>query len=208
MPGETHADPLRPRPVVLCVLDGWGWREDTDHNAIAAADAPNWRRFVAEAPNALIQASAADVGLPTGQMGNSEVGHMSLGAGRIVRQNLGRVDAGLRDGSLAAKPQLAAFVSRLQGTGGTCHLMGLISPGGVHSHQDQIAGLARIIAAAGVPVAIHAFLDGRDTPPRSARRFLEKFQADIEGLPGPGIVTVTGRYFAMDRDKRWERVAR
>ncbi|MEE8214356.1 MAG: 2,3-bisphosphoglycerate-independent phosphoglycerate mutase, partial [Alphaproteobacteria bacterium] len=114
MPGETNADPLRPRPVVLCVLDGWGWREDTDHNAIAAADAPNWRRFVAEAPNALIQASAADVGLPTGQMGNSEVGHMSLGAGRIVKQNLGRVDAGLRDGSLAAKPQLAAFVSRLQ----------------------------------------------------------------------------------------------
>ncbi|MCZ6496371.1 MAG: 2,3-bisphosphoglycerate-independent phosphoglycerate mutase [Alphaproteobacteria bacterium] len=208
MPGETHADPNRPRPVVLCVLDGWGWREDTDHNAIAAADAPNWRRFVAEAPNALIQASAADVGLPTGQMGNSEVGHMSLGAGRIVIQNLGRIDTDLRDGSLAAKPELAAFVSRLQRTGGTCHLIGLISPGGVHSHQDQIAGLARIIGAAGVPVAIHAFLDGRDTPPKSARRFLEKFQADIEGLPGPGIVTVTGRYFAMDRDKRWKRVAR
>jgi 2,3-bisphosphoglycerate-independent phosphoglycerate mutase len=208
MPGETHADRNRPRPVVLCVLDGWGFREDTDHNAIAAADAPNWRRFVADAPNALIQASALEVGLPAGQMGNSEVGHMSLGAGRIVTQDLGRIDAGLGDGSLAKKPELAAFISRLQGTGGTCHLMGLISPGGVHSHQDQIAGLAGIIGAAGVAVAIHAFLDGRDTPPKSAHRFLEKFEADIDGRPGPGIVTVTGRHFAMDRDKRWERVAR
>ena len=208
MPGEPHADPHRPRPVVLCVLDGWGLADDTDHNAIAAAELPNWRRFMAESPNALIQASALEVGLPVGQMGNSEVGHMNLGAGRIVGQDLGRIDAGLRDGSLAAKPELAAFISRLRQTGGTCHLIGLISPGGVHSHQDQIAGLARIIGSAGVPVAIHALLDGRDTPPKSARGYLEKFEADIEGVAGSGIVTVAGRYFAMDRDQRWDRVAR
>jgi len=208
MPGAPHSDPNRLRPVVLCVLDGWGIGKNTDNNAIAAANTPNWRRFVADAPYALIQASALDVGLPAGQMGNSEVGHMNLGAGRVVMQDMPRIDAGLRDGSLALKPELAAFISHLQATSGTCHLLGLISPGGVHSHQDQIAGLARIIGAAGIPVAVHAFLDGRDTPPKSARGYLEKFEASIKGLPGPGIATVTGRYFAMDRDNRWERVAR
>jgi len=208
MPGETRADPNRPRPVVLCVLDGWGICENTDNNAIASANAPNWRHFMAKSPNALIQASALEVGLPVGQMGNSEVGHMNLGAGRVVMQDMPRIDEGLSDGSLAAKPELAVFISRLLESGGTCHLMGLISPGGVHSHQDQIACLARLIGSAGVPVAVHAFLDGRDTPPKSARKYLEKFESDIEGIPGPSIVTVTGRYFAMDRDNRWERVTR
>ena len=208
MPGESRGNRDRPRPVVLCVLDGWGDRADAADNAIAAAKAPNWRRFMAQYPTALIQASALEVGLPAGQMGNSEVGHMSLGAGRVVIQDLARIDAGLSDGSLAAKPELAEFIARLKDSGGSCHLMGLISPGGVHSHQDQIAGLARIIGEAGVAVAIHAFLDGRDTPPKSALDYLAKLKADIAGLPGPGIATVTGRYYAMDRDQRWQRVAR
>jgi 2,3-bisphosphoglycerate-independent phosphoglycerate mutase len=208
MPGKAHTDANRPRPVVLCVLDGWGFREATDDNAIAAALTPNWQRFMAGSPNALIEASAQHVGLPADQMGNSEVGHMNMGAGRVVMQDLPRIDAGLADGSLAEKPELSQFISRLRQTGGTCHLIGLISPGGVHSHQDHIAGLARIIGGAGVPIAIHALLDGRDTPPQSAGKFLEIFEADIKGLSGPGIVTIIGRYFAMDRDQRWERVAR
>jgi len=208
MPGDFHAAAPRPRPVVLCVLDGWGSSKETADNAISLAEAPNWRRFMADEPNTLIQASALDVGLPAGQMGNSEVGHMNLGAGRVVMQDMPRIDAGLADGSLAAKPELARFVDRLKETGGTCHLMGLISPGGVHSHQNQIAALAHAVGASGVPVAVHAFLDGRDTPPKSALDYLEAFEAAIAEVPGPGIVTITGRYYAMDRDKRWERVAR
>ncbi len=208
MPANSDADANRPRPVVLCVLDGWGHRVQRDNNAIAIAEAPNWRRFVAESPNTLIQASALDVGLPAGQMGNSEVGHMNLGAGRVVMQDMPRIDAGLADGSLAEIPALTRFIDRLKETGGTCHLMGLISPGGVHSHQDEIAALARIVGAKGVPVAIHAFLDGRDTPPKSALGYLATLEAAIAGVPGPGIATVTGRYYAMDRDNRWERVSR
>jgi len=208
MPADFHADANRPRPIVLCVLDGWGYSESDKNNAIAMANAPNWRRFVAEQPHTLIQASALDVGLPAGQMGNSEVGHMNLGAGRVVMQDMPRIDSGLADGSLAKIPALGRFIDKLKETGGTCHLMGLISPGGVHSHQDEIAALARIVGERGVPVAIHAFLDGRDTPPKSALDYLAAFEAGIAGVPGPGIVTVTGRYYAMDRDKRWERVSR
>lgn len=207
-----HSRPLaptgRPRPVVLCVLDGWGERGDADDNAISRAGAPVWRHFVTDLPHAHIQASALDVGLPTGQMGNSEVGHMNIGAGRVVMQDMPRIDAAIADGSLAANPALADTIARLKQSGGTLHLAGLISPGGVHSHQDEIAALARLFGDAGVPVAIHAYLDGRDTPPQSALGYLEKFESDIKGIPGPGIVTVTGRYWAMDRDKRWERVER
>ena len=198
----------RPRPVVLCVLDGWGERAECEDNAICCAEAPVWRHFVDDLPMAVVQASALDVGLPPGQMGNSEVGHMNLGAGRVVMQDMPRIDAAIADGSLAANAVLNGAIARMKTSGGTLHICGLISPGGVHSHQDQIAALARIIGAAGVPVAIHAYLDGRDTPPKSALGYLEKFEADIKGVPGPGIVTVTGRYFAMDRDKRWDRVER
>ena len=197
-----------PRPVVLCVLDGWGERGDADDNAISRAGAPVWRHFVTDLPRAHIQASALDVGLPSGQMGNSEVGHMNIGAGRVVMQDMPRIDAAIADGSLAANPALIATIADMKKSGGTLHLAGLISPGGVHSHQDEIAALARLFGDAGVPVAIHAYLDGRDTPPQSALDYLEKFESDILGIPGPGIVTVTGRYWAMDRDKRWERVAR
>jgi 2,3-bisphosphoglycerate-independent phosphoglycerate mutase len=196
----------RPRPVVLCILDGWGHREERADNAVLLAQTPNWHRFMATSPHALLQASELFVGLPKGQMGNSEVGHMNLGAGRVLLQDLPRIDAAIADGSLAKNPRLGDFIGKLKASGGTAHLLGLISPGGVHSHQDQIAALAGIIADAGVPVAIHAFLDGRDTPPRSAVGYLEKFQTDIQGHPATRIATVSGRYYAMDRDKRWDRI--
>ena len=195
-----------PRPVVLCVLDGWGYREDTRDNAIVPANTPIFDRMMRQYPHAFIDTCGTDVGLPQGQMGNSEVGHMNLGAGRVVNQDIRRIDAAIEDGSLADNPALAGFVAALRKSGGTCHLLGLLSPGGVHSHQDQLVELARIVAHAGVPVAVHAFLDGRDTPPSSAAGFVETFERRIAGLDGVGIATVCGRFFAMDRDHRWERV--
>jgi 2,3-bisphosphoglycerate-independent phosphoglycerate mutase len=195
-------------PVVLCILDGWGHRPERAGNAIALAEAPNWDRMWAECPHALIHASAAEVGLPAGQMGNSEVGHMNIGAGRVVMQDLPRIDKAIEDGSLARAPALARLTARLHETGGACHLMGLMSPGGVHSHQRHIAALARLIAGAGVPVRVHAILDGRDTPPRSARDYLRQFEADVAGAGEVRIATVIGRYYAMDRDKRWDRTER
>jgi 2,3-bisphosphoglycerate-independent phosphoglycerate mutase len=138
-------------------------------------------------------------------MGNSEVGHMNLGGGRVVTQDLPRIDAAIADGSLAHRPPLTDFIARLGDGGGTCHLMGLLSPGGVHSHQDQMAVLARLMGEAGVAVAVHAFLDGRDTPPASAVGAVRRFLDDLADLPGVAIATVAGRYYAMDRDQRWER---
>ncbi len=196
------------KPIVLCILDGWGERRARDHNAIAIAQTPTWDRFQATCPTARLQASAGDVGLPEGQMGNSEVGHMNLGGGRVVMQDLPRIDAAIADGSLARLPALTDFITRLASNGGTCHLMGLLSPGGVHSHQIQMAVLARLVGEAGVRVAIHAFLDGRDMPPASAADCLERFAGNIDGLANVRVATVCGRYYAMDRDKRWDRVAR
>ena len=193
------------RPIVLCVLDGWGERRERDDNAIAQANTPVWDRLVATEPHARLDASEGHVGLPRGQMGNSEVGHMNLGAGRVVMQELPRIDAAIADGSLARNPRLLAFIDALRANGGTAHLLGLLSPGGVHSHQSHIAALARILREAGIPVAVHALLDGRDTPPRSALDYMRTFLADA---PGSTVATVTGRYFAMDRDKRWDRVGR
>jgi 2,3-bisphosphoglycerate-independent phosphoglycerate mutase len=195
----------RPRPVLLCILDGWGEAPPSEHNAIALARTPNWDRFMATAPHALIDASESHVGLPEGQMGNSEVGHMNLGAGRVVMQDLPRIDAAIADGTLDANPVLTDLVARVRASGGTCHLMGLLSPGGVHSHMSHILALAGRIDAAGVPVAIHAFLDGRDTPPQSAAVYMKEFSASIAALSQTRIATVTGRYYAMDRDTRWER---
>jgi 2,3-bisphosphoglycerate-independent phosphoglycerate mutase len=198
--------PTRPRPVVLCVLDGWGHREERADNSILQAKTPNWHRFMTGAPHALLQASELFVGLPSGQMGNSEVGHMNLGAGRVVMQDLPRIDKAIEDGSLAKIPALAAFTAALKKSGGTAHLMGLLSPGGVHSHQRHIAALAAELDRAGVPVKLHAFLDGRDTPPRSAAEYLTRFAGDTAALKHLSIATVSGRYYAMDRDKRWDRV--
>ena len=197
----------RPRPALLCILDGWGHRvPPTSDNAIAQARTPNIHHLMATSPTALIDASELHVGLPTGQMGNSEVGHMNLGGGRIVMQDLPRIDLAIQDGSLARNPALVSFIAMLKSSGGTCHLMGLLSPGGVHSHQAHLAALARIVSAAGVPVAIHAFLDGRDTPPSSALAYLKEFQAATAGASLVRFATISGRYYAMDRDKRWERV--
>ncbi len=200
--------PVKPRPVVLCVLDGWGHRPETEDNAIAAAATPVYDRLMASCPRALLKASGIEVGLPRGQMGNSEVGHLNLGAGRIVDQVIRRIDAAMEDGNLAANPAVAKLVGLLRDSGGTCHLMGLVSPGGVHSHQDHMAALAAILDAAGIRVAVHAFLDGRDTPPSAAAEYLEKLTGDIAGLKRTVIATVCGRYYAMDRDNRWDRVAK
>ena len=196
------------RPVVLCVLDGWGHRTETEHNAIALAETPVWDRLTAERPWGLLATAGAAVGLPEGQMGNSEVGHMTIGAGRVVLQDLPRIDAAVADGSLARNPALLSLIQRLLQSGGRCHLMGLVSPGGVHSHETHIIEIARIVSEAGVPVRVHAFLDGRDVPPRSAGGDLPRFEAALRALTDARIATVAGRYYAMDRDRRWERTAR
>ncbi|HEX4617403.1 MAG TPA: 2,3-bisphosphoglycerate-independent phosphoglycerate mutase [Stellaceae bacterium] len=198
----------RPRPLVLCILDGWGERQKADDNAIEIARAPNWHRLKARWPHAQLQASEHYVGLPNGQMGNSEVGHTNIGAGRVVLQDLPRIDAAIAEGRLGTMPALSDFIGKLREGRGTAHLMGLMSPGGVHSHQRQIAALARILAEAGVPVAVHAFLDGRDTPPKAAASYVKQFLKDVGGLPDLRIATLCGRYYAMDRDKRWDRVER
>jgi len=196
----------RRRPVVLCILDGWGHRDDPTDNAIALAATPTWDRLLGACPHTLIQTSGGDVGLPDGQMGNSEVGHMNLGAGRVVMQDLPRVDAAVADGSLASNGALTGFIAKLKSSGGTCHLMGLLSPGGVHSHQDHMVALVKAVAAAGVPVVVHAFMDGRDTPPSSGKGYLERFLKDVAGISEARVGVVVGRYYAMDRDKRWDRV--
>ena len=196
----------RPNPLVLCILDGWGERPKADDNAITVAHTPVWHRLLARWPHAHLQASEHYVGLPDGQMGNSEVGHTNLGAGRLVLQDLPRIDAAIAADELAAMPALRAFIGKLRKSRGTAHLMGLLSPGGVHSHQHQIAVLARILADGGLPVDVHPFLDGRDTPPKAAMSYLKKFQQDVTGLERLRIATLCGRYFAMDRDKRWDRV--
>jgi len=194
----------KPRPVVLCILDGWGHRDEREQNAIKVADTPSYDRILAECPFSLLDASEHFVGLPGGQMGNSEVGHMNIGAGRRVLQDLPRIDDAIADGSLGRNRTLAGFIARLKASGGTAHVLGLLSPGGVHSHQAHIIALLEILQAAGVPAVLHAFLDGRDTPPRSGARFLDDF---LDHRPDTRIATVCGRYYAMDRDQRWDRVA-
>ena len=197
-----------PKPVVLCILDGWGERAPADDNAIALAKTPTWDHMVADLPRSRLNASAGEVGLPEGQMGNSEVGHMNLGAGRVVLQELPKIDKAVADGTLAKNEHLVKFIADVKENRGTCHLLGLLSPGGVHSHQDHMAALAKAVAAEGVPVSIHGFLDGRDTPPRNGADYTAKFEKDIADNPNCCIATLTGRYYAMDRDKRWDRVSK
>ena len=193
-----------PKPVVLCILDGWGLREDTFANAPALAHTPNFDRIMATCPNAQLITHGPDVGLPTGQMGNSEVGHTNIGAGRVVAMDLGAIDLAIEEGSFARNPALVGFIHALQTSGGVAHLMGVISTGGVHGHITHVVAAAQAIVAAGVPVAIHAVTDGRDVAPTSSAMFLAQLEA---GLPaGASVATVIGRYYAMDRDNRWERV--
>ncbi|MCQ4161109.1 2,3-bisphosphoglycerate-independent phosphoglycerate mutase [Roseomonas sp. GC11] len=194
----------RPKPVMLVILDGWGWREEAADNAVRQAKTPCFDRLWAESPRNFLHTSGHDVGLPDGQMGNSEVGHLNLGAGRVVMQDLPRIDRAVADGSIATLPAVTDLIARLKASGGTLHLMGLLSPGGVHSHQGHGLALAKAFAAAGIPVAVHAWTDGRDTPPDSSPGYLAHFEPHLPA--GARIATVTGRYFAMDRDKRWERV--
>jgi 2,3-bisphosphoglycerate-independent phosphoglycerate mutase len=197
----------RPRPILLLILDGWGHRESESHNAIARANVPNWRHLLATCPHTLVETHGEHVGLPDGQMGNSEVGHMNIGSGRIVYQDLTRIDAAIRDGSFFDNAALAAACDAAKSGGGTLHVLGLVSPGGVHSHENHILAMLDLAARRGVPrIAVHAFLDGRDTPPRSARTSIEKLEAKCASIPGARVASVSGRYFAMDRDKRWDRV--
>ena len=194
----------QPRPVVLCILDGWGLSDDTAANAVAQARTPAFDRVMAACPHATLVTHGPDAGLPTGQMGNSEVGHTNIGAGRVVAMDLGMIDLAIEDGSFFDNAAIVGFIDRMKDTGGTAHLIGVASRGGVHGHLTHIIAAARMIAGAGVPVAIHAITDGRDVAPISAEEDIEDL---IEALPeGARIVSVIGRYWAMDRDKRWDRV--
>ena len=196
-------------PVVLAILDGWGERTDSDHNAISAANTPVMDALRHAYPQTLIEASGAYVGLPDGQMGNSEVGHLTIGAGRIIRQELVRIGDTVRDNQLDEVPRLRELAERLRVSGGTLHLLGLCSDGGVHSHVDHLRGLLHWAAEEGLKhVAIHAITDGRDTPTQSAPTYLKQVQETIESCGVGEIVSICGRYWAMDRDRRWERTAR
>ena len=195
------------QPTVLIILDGWGYREETRDNAIANGNTPVWDRLWQQAPHTLVSGSGLDVGLPEGQMGNSEVGHMSLGAGRVIYQNITRSDQAITDGSFNQNPAYTAAIDKAVNSGGAVHLFGLLSPGGVHSHEEQIFAAARLAAQRGASrVYLHAFLDGRDTPPRSAGPSLEKAAALFAELGCGRVASITGRYYATDRDNRWERV--
>ena len=193
--------------TVLIILDGWGHREETQDNAIANGSTPVWDRLWREAPHTLVSGSGLDVGLPAGQMGNSEVGHMSLGAGRVIYQNITRIDQAIVDGSFDENPAYIGAIDGAVSNGGAVHLFGLLSPGGVHSHEQQIFAAVRLAARRGAErVYLHAFLDGRDTPPRSAGASLQSAEALFAELGCGRVASITGRYYAMDRDSRWERI--
>ena len=207
--GSATAHAARPRPIVLVVLDGFGIGHDAHADAIAAAPMPRWRELVARWPHGVLRASEDAVGLPAGQMGNSEVGHLNLGAGRPVLQDLPRIDAAIADGSFYARPALVAACGRARETG-RLHTVGLIGPGGVHAHDRHLVALVELAARMGVPsVRVHALLDGRDTPPSSALGFMEDLEARLAAVhPDARVASVGGRYWAMDRDRRWERTER
>jgi len=197
----------RRTPLLLLILDGWGVREAAPDNAIAAGNTPNWDRLWHDCPHALLQTSGEAVGLPAGQMGNSEVGHMNIGAGRIVYQELTRITKAIENGEFDANP---ALVDTIDAAGdGTVHVMGLLSEGGVHSHEDHFLTTIELAARRHRgDVAVHVFLDGRDTPPRSAGKSLERLQRQIDELENVRVASVSGRYWAMDRDQRWDRIER
>lgn len=194
-------------PLALIILDGWGYREETEFNAIAAAQKPNWDKLWRHYPHTLISGSGRCVGLPDGQMGNSEVGHLNMGAGRIVHQDLTKIDLAIENGDFFNNPVLVAAFEQAKATNKAVHLMGLLSPGGVHSHENHLLAAINMAASYQVPALyIHPFLDGRDTPPRSAKASLAKINAQCKKNNCGQIVSLIGRYYAMDRDKRWDRV--
>ena len=196
---------MRPKPIVLTVLDGWGYRAETAGNAIALARKPNYDRLLREFPNTLIQTSGPAVGLPPGQMGNSEVGHLNIGAGRVVHMDTTRIEALIASGEFARQPLLMETMERARTH--QLHLLGLVSDGGVHSHIEHLYALLRMARENKVErVFVHCFMDGRDTPPESGIDFLRALQQKMREYGVGEIATVTGRYYAMDRDNRWERV--
>ncbi|MEM9579247.1 MAG: 2,3-bisphosphoglycerate-independent phosphoglycerate mutase [Pseudomonadota bacterium] len=193
-----------PKPVVLCILDGWGARAARDANAPALAQTPHFDRIMQSCPNAQLITHGPDAGLPSGQMGNSEVGHTNIGAGRVVAMDLGQIDLAIEDGSFFDAPALSAFKSTMSGSGGTAHIIGLLSDGGVHGSLEHMIAAVRTVSQAGIPVALHLITDGRDVAPSSALGYLDTLR---DALPEVTIATVTGRYYAMDRDNRWDRVS-
>jgi 2,3-bisphosphoglycerate-independent phosphoglycerate mutase len=197
----------RARPVALIVLDGWGYRPETEGNAIALANTPTWDSLWRRSSRTLLDASGLRVGLPEGQMGNSEVGHLNLGAGRVVMQDLVRISSAIADGTFYTNPALVAACRQVKVNGGTLHLMGLIGSGGVHAIDTHLLAMLELAKREGLArVAIHAFLDGRDTLPKSALAFMQVLLEQIKKIGSPAkIATVSGRYYSMDRDKRWER---
>ncbi len=196
------------RPLVLLILDGFGARDNAPDNAISNADTPNWDRLLATYPHTTIDASERHVGLPGGQMGNSEVGHLNIGAGRVVYQDYTRIDRAIETGEFASNPVLLDAVAAARRNSSALHVLGLVSPGGVHSHERQIAAMIELAAVKGAPtIYVHSFLDGRDTPPKSAAASLA-FMCDVCARhAGARIASIVGRYYAMDRDQRWERLA-
>ena len=195
-------------PHVLIILDGWGHREEHDANAIAMANTPVWDKLWREQPHTLISGSGLDVGLPDGQMGNSEVGHMNLGTGRVVDQEFTRITKAIQDQSFFANPVLTGLCSDLASSNKALHIFGLLSPGGVHSHEDHIEAAIELAHQSGVTqIYLHGFLDGRDVPPKSAEVSIQRMHEVFQKLGSGGIASLTGRYYAMDRDNRWERVA-
>jgi len=199
--------PAAPKPLVLMILDGFGHSDSPEFNAIHAANKPVYDRLLASQPHGLISGSGMDVGLPDGQMGNSEVGHMNLGAGRVVYQDFTRVTKSIRDGEFFENPTICTAVDKAVGAGKAVHILGLLSDGGVHSHQDHLVAMAELAAKRGADkIYLHAFLDGRDTPPKSAQHSIELMQATFTRLGKGRVASLIGRYFAMDRDNRWDRV--
>ena len=197
------------RPVVLMILDGWGINPACENNAVCQADTPNLDNLFNNFPHTRIGASGPDVGLPDGQMGNSEVGHLNLGAGRVVYQDLTRISRSIEDGSLTTNAALNNAISTLKASGGKLHLRGLLSDGGVHSHNSHLYALIAMAKQAGInKICIHAFLDGRDTPPKSGSSYLQQLEAELQRQQAGQICSVTGRFYAMDRDNRWQRVER
>lgn len=193
-------------PLALIILDGWGHREDKNANAIALAHTPNWKYLWSQCPHTLISGCGRCVGLPDGQMGNSEVGHLNMGAGRIVHQDLTRIDLAIENGDFFTNPVLLEGINKAVRHNKAVHIIGLLSPGGVHSHEKHFHALIKLAAKKGANTYIHAFLDGRDTPPRSAEGSLKNLMQICRELKNGKILSIIGRYYAMDRDKRWERI--
>jgi 2,3-bisphosphoglycerate-independent phosphoglycerate mutase len=195
--------PKHPGPLMLCILDGWGERQAKEDNAVALAATPCWDKISKEYPTTTISASGLDVGLPEGQMGNSEVGHANLGAGRLVMQTLPKINEAIERNTLGGQLAIVQLVNKLKSSGGVCHLLGLLSDGGVHSHLNHLAALANVLDKAGIEVLVHAWTDGRDTAPKSAIDMVTRF---CDAAPNAKLASLCGRFYAMDRDNRWERV--